>query len=182
MIRTLPKSTRILAHAFSNGGSLSLTGLARRHKETTGTPLSLPVLVLDSTPGALHWDKAVAALAAGLPKNPLVRLIAGLLIRAFLIVTMLADMVKGSKDSIMIMRAELNDTGLFEGDTKRLYFFSDSDQVILDKDVRVHAEEAREKSWDVTLEEFRGTAHVSHMMGDASRYWAAIKKAWESAV
>lgn len=50
--------------------------------------------------------------------------------------------------------------------------------------MEAHAVAASDLGVDVTLEEFKGTAHVSHIRTEenAKRYWGAVEALWKKAV
>jgi len=58
--------------------------------------------------------------------------------------------------------------------------FSDEDDLVEERGVVLHAQEAREAGFaHVELERFAGTAHVGHAMADPKRYWAIVQHAVE---
>lgn len=180
VLLSLPKSTRILVHVFSNGGSFSLTALAKAFRERAGLPLAMNMLVLDSTPGRNKLSTAWTALTAGLPKNFVARKVGELLVGVFLVFFIIKRFFsRKTKDAITQMREDVNDKRLFDLDTKRLYIYSDDDGLVGSKDVEDHANEAQGEGWDVQTEVFVGSAHVSHMMNDPGRYWRAIMDLWK---
>lgn len=181
ILLALSKTSRILVHAFSNGGALTLSGLATDYKRETGVALPMDTLVLDSTPGRNHWSRAVAAFEAGLSKSLIPRLVGGMLIRLVLMFYYVLHHLFSATDRIEMLRVELNEQKLLSVAAERLYLFSDGDDMIADKDVKDHVEDARKKGYRVHVEEFSGTKHCSHVIGvgNERRYWTAIQKTWD---
>ncbi|EED22388.1 hypothetical protein TSTA_096370 [Talaromyces stipitatus ATCC 10500] len=178
---------RMLAHAFSNSGALNLEATWCLWKEAFGphAPLPLTALVLDSTPGGLtykteftRWTTGVSlGIEPVLPK-PISWVIAAVIV-TFL---MVAPQVLGIE--IMATRGPrgVNSARNIPRDSARLYIYSTSDKLIHHKHVEAHAEIAREKGYsNLILERFDGSAHVSHLRLDPSRYWNAVWKVWNAA-
>lgn len=95
--------------------------------------------------------------------------------------------ITGDIDPITKIGNDLNDTSLWEVDDvkkgkkgcKRVYVFSETDSIVPHDAVRLRSREAREKGWDVVLEEFRGSRHVAHALSDKERYWKIVKDVME---
>jgi hypothetical protein len=174
-----PAECKILMHIFSNGGAIDACLIARQYKAHTGMPLPLSAVVLDSTPGRLHYGRAIAAYEVALPKNPVLHLLGLIGLHLFLWAYYVVYALFRWDDVLTVMFRELNDKSLFPEDAPRLYIYSKEDNMILDEDVEDHAKEAEKKGWSCTLSKFEGTGHVAHMMSDPKRYWAAVKALWD---
>lgn len=134
----LPKDTKILLYAFSNGGAITATAIAREYALRSGQPRPIKAKVLDSTPGGNNWNRAIKAFSMGLPKHPGWRILSSLFIQAFMGIYVTFNWVLRRKDRVMRMRAYLNDSNIFDGGAKRLYIFSMADTMIFHGDVKDH--------------------------------------------
>lgn len=64
-------------------------------------------------------------------------------------------------------------------ETKRVYIYSDADDMVPWHHIEDHAAEAKEKGFNVEMERFEGTDHVGHMRsGNGERYWGIVNKLW----
>ena len=189
---------KILLHIFSNGGAHSAVQLAQFYARSSASTLRSPVLpidalVLDSTPGFPNGELAVKALVQGLPKASLASMIGPPIVHATVALSGLFHYIGVSELAVAKVWRTLNDMkGPFLKDTiPRTYIFSDVDEVIEEKDVKRHAEEAikaleaagsTHAAQNIRCEEFIGTAHVNHMLKNSDRYWNIVKDTWKVAV
>jgi hypothetical protein len=188
---------RLLLALFSNGGSHSAVQLAEAYQAMYNHPLPIHAIVLDSTPGKPHWAETHKALMTGIPKNPLARATGYVAFHSMLITTGLMHASSsflggyGELATWKLWRV-LNDPAspFCALGVKRTYIHSETDVMILSRDVREHAETARgvfaakgESGEEmVRVEEFEGTPHTNHMSSDPARYWGIVRSTWEAAV
>ncbi|KAI9735297.1 MAG: hypothetical protein M1818_006491 [Claussenomyces sp. TS43310] len=177
----LPPNAKILLAVFSNGGASSVTEFAHEYRAAAGRALPIAVEILDSCPGSSHLDRSVEAFTTGFANQPVVRFVAAILLRAFLLAYVLVLWIRGTDDRITLLRARLNDEDLFDADARRLYLYGDQDTMVFYRDIEDHAEEAEQLGWRCTTEKFKDGKHVGHMMMDAARYWRAVRAAWDGA-
>lgn len=180
LIHAIQPQEKVLLHAFSNGGASAIWTLARTHHARTGKRLPLSATVFDSTPGSQTYEVALAAFTVGLPKNPMVRAVGSLVLRVFLGVWLLYDVVMRSEKFLDKVRDGLNNTQLFDVDVQRLYVYSVTDKLVPWEAVEEHAMEAEEKGFKVRLEKYEESGHCSHLLDDEKRYWGAVLGVWES--
>ncbi len=179
---------RILLHAMSNTGGISLAGSLNAYHDRLGKearPLPHSLLVLDSTPGSLGFFKNAQPWSRGLALGishwfpwPFV-ITQGL---AFIILALIfsASWLTGKASAAAYSVAAVNNTELCDKSAKRLYLYSKEDEIIAWDAIEVHAAQATTRGYDVSLELFKGSPHVGHMRVFRDQYWAAIRKAWES--
>lgn len=67
-----------------------------------------------------------------------------------------------------------NDTEL-----RRLYLYSEEDQLVYYKDLEQHAADAKKAGYSVWLEKFDGTPHVAHARKYPERYWKMVRDFWQ---
>lgn len=61
-------------------------------------------------------------------------------------------------------------------EVRRAYIYSRADALIDYRSVENHAADAGAKGFDVSLEEYNGSAHVSHLRKDEARYWDIVRR------
>jgi Eukaryotic protein of unknown function (DUF829) len=182
------KKPRILVHMFSNGGSHTARRIARLYRQKFAAALPALGTVIDSAPGSDDYGAAVRAFSANLsPKTmpyPLYLLamlgvhlmFIGVLLMHYVQVLVHFTTVQPPPVSwLEQLRTDLNDPKLFPVSQPRAYVFSDKDLMVDENYVIKHAEEAKKVGFkDIREERFVGTAHVGHMLGDATRYWGIV--------
>lgn len=182
-VETLRVSTSlenpVLLHMFSNGGVCTMTHLLAEYRKTTGTPLSISSMIIDSAPGRATITSAVRAFSYVLPKMWILRLFSKAVLYTALAVLGLLRRLTRTPDSVSRARRAINDKRLLrsacaKGVLRRCYLYSDADQLIDCKDVEAHAVDAEASGWTVQREKFQGTPHVGHMRSDPERYWAVV--------
>jgi hypothetical protein len=142
-------------------------------------------LVLDSNPGYGNIQLAQRAMTANV-KNPISNLgIRLLLIATFAFAWIMGTLVRGNPVFFVRMREELNKDkflGWIDKKTPRVYLFSELDEMVPFEAVEEHAREAMAMGFDVQLEKYKDSKHVSHARLDPERYWGAVKSVWQKAV
>ncbi|RMZ91734.1 hypothetical protein DV736_g1015, partial [Chaetothyriales sp. CBS 134916] len=187
---------KVLLHLFSNGGGYSGVQLAEFYSaRSTSDPAypTLPIraLVLDSSPGALDGPRSAKALMAGISPKPsaITRFIGPLLTHLIVGMTSLLRTTGLSQSAVDKAWQLLKDpeAPLLKESMSRTYIFSDADEMVDAKDIKLHTQlsiqaleevgvkNAGEK---VRYEEFLGTSHVNHMLGNPERYWEIVKETW----
>ncbi|KAJ9663818.1 hypothetical protein H2198_000578 [Neophaeococcomyces mojaviensis] len=188
---------RILVHAFSNGGSHAAVQLSQTCREVCGG-MRMPVdaLILDSAPGQPRFGPTIKALTLGIPsRNPLVKAAATVLAYGSTGMTAVVDVLNISEPAAWKLYRVLNDEHnvflLNAGNAiPRTYFYSKTDEMIMEEDVVGHAEIGRQKLKEagfeseklkeiLRLEEFIGTSHVNHIKEEGERYWNVVRETWK---
>jgi len=162
----------ILLHIFSNGGSNSAVQLAEAWRARQSSPFPATSMVLDSCPGSPSLKLAADAVVSSTPKSShwWAIIFAWTVVVPFVAFPVLL----GGMNVVASLRERLNDTQLFSTKTRRVYLCSSTDLMVPQEDVVSHCESARSIGFGVELVDFDGSAHVSHVMKDPSRYWSAI--------
>ncbi|KAK5994131.1 hypothetical protein PT974_07571 [Cladobotryum mycophilum] len=174
----------ILLHIFSNGGLFMAVNLALslqvRHEGRPPLDLGPHIrgIMLDCAPGLTEFWRTYNAAVVGLPKSlpaqvvgrTFYAVVTGLLVNGHR-----TGILRGSIDT---MRQKVNDPGLF-GSARRLYLYSEADQVIGWEDIEAHMEEARSKrGFTVESVKFTDSPHCALVLHDPTRYWNAIERFW----
>ncbi|CAE6413969.1 unnamed protein product [Rhizoctonia solani] len=189
---TTAESSGLLVHAFSNGGALNETTLARTIAETTqatNTPaIPAQALIYDSLPGVLSLRATVLAFTAAI-RSPVFRAIAKVLLGAFYILGTawgyLKNTILGPKENLITkLHRELNEPKLLPQHIPRTYMYSDVDELIPAESVERHAKRAKDligrDTGIVKLAKFQGSPHVAHARRDPKRYWDTVVLTWEA--
>ena len=193
-------------HVFSNGGAFTACRLAEAidlaEKSSLGNDggsnssmkdftLQISTLVIDSAPSIPSLARGRVALTQGMPASlpgP-VRAVGGLILYSSMISLSLVSRMLGSEGVLTGTRRKLNDTDgpFIAAGIKRIYIYSESDELVPYQEVEEHAHEARDiydnqfggSGHDqVQFEKFEGSKHVAHAVKDPDRYWSIIKKLW----
>jgi hypothetical protein len=166
---------------FSNGGSSSITNLYKQYAATAGPKddkrLPPHVSIFDSCPGRFHIPTAVAFLMVGL--SSFQRLIAAPFLYSFGVfwrVCMSLGLLPNTLDEWY--KSHNNDEGN-TAELRRVYIYSAADALTAYRDVEAHAAEAKSKGFSVALEKYDGSAHVTHLRKDESRYWDIVRRIME---
>ena len=68
-------------------------------------------------------------------------------------------------------------------ETKRVYIYSDVDDMVSYKDIEEHIREAKDKGFNVQVEKYHGSGHCAHVrVGGGERYWAIVTGLWKESV
>jgi hypothetical protein len=165
----------ILLQIFSNGGSNSAVQLAEAWRSSQSSPFPATSMVLDSCPGSPSLKLAADAVVSSSPKSMhwWVIIFAWTVVVPFVAFPQLL----GGPNVVASLRERLNDAQLFATKTQRVYLCSSTDLMVPLEDVVSHCESARAAGYSVNLVDFDGSAHVSHVTKDPSRYWSAVEDA-----
>jgi len=175
----------LLIHVFSNGGAFQLVELSRilqSSGQTSGTPSTIAI-VYDSTPGKIDFSSVLTAYLAPV-RSVLLRILLSIPLTVLYIVISSISFIKRQRPIGVQMRDGLNQTQVLPWTnmkTPRLYIYSDTDQLVGQKDVAEHIAEAKELRLNVKVEYFKGSSHVSHARTDPDRYWDAVRDFWTDA-
>ena len=163
----------ILLHIFSNGGSNTAVQLAEAWRSSQSSPFPASSMVLDSCPGSPSLKLAADAVVSSSPKNAYwwVVIFAWTVVVPFVVFPTLL----GEPNIVASLRERLNEARLFSTSTRRVYLCSSADLMVPREDVARHYESARVAGYDAEFVEFDGSAHVSHVMKDPTRYWGAVE-------
>ncbi|KAL2812095.1 hypothetical protein BJX63DRAFT_262663 [Aspergillus granulosus] len=184
VLKTLPPDSPVFIHMFSNGGVFAVTHLLEAYQKATGHPLRVSSTVIDSAPGTATLSAAIKAFSYVLPKRWILRLLAKVLLYAYLtsmfVLGKAVSKVLGIRDAVAVARQVINDGRVMRGLDKvspprRCYIYSDADELVDWKDVERHASDAESKGFAVRREKFLGSEHVAHMKADPERYWNTVK-------
>lgn len=141
--------------------------------------------MLDSLPGKGNFENAKRAFEPSF-KHPIAYFyIYTLLVALFTVAWIRGHLIDGVPLFFANMEEDLNSEhllGWMSKRTPRLYLYSENDELIAVESVQEHAQEAAAKGFDVKLEKFAESKHVSHARIYPQRYWAEIKALWERAV
>ncbi|KAJ1328252.1 DUF829 domain-containing protein [Microdochium nivale] len=180
----------VLMHAMSSAGGINLVSTLHAYKKRFGGAL-LPhrLLVLDSTPGGIVFSEQVGrwsrAMAIGMSDRfPWPYAVTYWLCYAFLWLMKGFEWAMRRVHAGASSRAAVNVPGDIVAASpgcRRLYLYSDADEIILAKDIEIHAAEARQMGFDVDLEEFDGSEHCGHLRRHPEQYWRAIADSWREA-
>ncbi|KAI0261100.1 hypothetical protein BC834DRAFT_830670 [Gloeopeniophorella convolvens] len=178
---------RVLSHVFSNGGGMNLVTLSDLLVSRQSVP-ARSALVLDSCPGRPSIRGSTTAITMFIRSRWLrwpAMVFAALTLAALHCLSLFGVW----QDPILYARRALFRPRLlpwmWTGDdiaaAPRLYIFSRGDVTVAADAVLAHVERAKEAGLNVSIEEFEGSAHVSHMRTDPVRYWKLISELWASA-
>ncbi|KUI72783.1 Transmembrane protein 53-B [Cytospora mali] len=174
----------ILLHMFSQGGANIATHLVTSLNSILATmgrdiPLPLRQIVLDSCPGDPDINSSYAAAAHSLPgAHPLRPL--GCAVLYVMVASLLGLEATGIRKPLArVMRAQLNDPGIFSPRAARLYLTSRADKIVDARHVEAHAQQAAAIGLKTEILAFNKAGHCSLILEDGSAYWDAIVSSWE---
>jgi len=175
------KSTGILLHAFSEGGSHKCCELASEYLIATGGRLPVMALLLDSTPGHPRFTRLCSALAKSFPPIFVIKQLAlAIAVLVLAITWTLYHVVKGYENNpVSTSRRQLLDPDLFSLSIPRCYMYSKLDPLIAWEDISEHVCMAIEQGSDVLEYVFETSGHVDHAKVDPSRYWSGVLLVWQ---
>lgn len=150
----------ILLHIFSNGGSAMLDKL----RDAYSANFPAHITIFDSYPGIKNPTSDPNTVTPGL--GPLVKVIAYPV--CSLLVVLYSICFIGREDSFAYYLRIYNEA---ISKARRVYIYSDTNQIVDSHAVVKHAAAAKEKGYHVRLEKFLGIKHIMHMRDDKERYW-----------
>lgn len=170
----------VLVHSFSNGGGNQVNEFAKAWKKKYETLMPMRCHVMDSSPTRGPWMKSHAAIAASLPKTWFWSIFGGVMVHLLLCLTFIANMLMGRENKMVTLCREMNEPSLFDVRVPRVYLYSRADQMVGWEEVEEHAAVARRKGRDVTMVQFKESAHCGHVREDEGKYWNAVLEAWKA--
>ncbi|EKV09738.1 Indole-diterpene biosynthesis protein PaxU, putative [Penicillium digitatum] len=170
----------VFVHFFSNGGMSSTIHLLQAWINTTGVPLPLSAMIIDSAPGSPSLRAEFKAFSFALPRMWILRLLGKGFLFVLLVLFKLIYSFSPFPDPISFARELINDTSLVQaanpdGTLNRCYIYSDTDELVDWREVESHAADTETEGWVVRREVFKNTAHVGHMRAESDRYWSIVK-------
>ncbi|TFK33425.1 hypothetical protein BDQ12DRAFT_691088 [Crucibulum laeve] len=181
------ETPRVLMHAFSNGGCLQLTTLSALISASPSPPLSLALpsaLIIDSAPGSGGVHVTQRAFSCAI-HNPIIRYIAIAFIAFMYLYLYISRLFSSRLHMLDRMHELLLNHAMFPWThkaTRRLYMYSDGDDLVPAVEVEEHMSNAVKTGWVVSCERFGSSMHVAHARLDPARYWSAVEEVWEEAV
>ncbi|KAH8800333.1 hypothetical protein F5884DRAFT_891222 [Xylogone sp. PMI_703] len=191
------KPARVILHAMSNGGLVSLRALCHAWLETFLQPLPHTLFILDSCPGSGSWKSELIrwGYAAGTPliqgnhtanKIPGLRLLLGVAGMAWVTAaTGIPEVITGHDNLIQLCRDSANDPRLLDTRAARVYIYGPADDAIRWQDIESSMEDAQKsQNWEggVFGIKLEGSNHVVHERVHREFYWNSVQKAWDKAV
>jgi hypothetical protein len=171
---------KIIIHTFSNGGTNNATQLLIVLQHKLRYPLPVTGILCDSGPARGTYRKSFHSMLLSLPKGLFWQFV-GPVIILFVTNTLFASQLIGWEKPERIYRRTLLDAQFV--DCKRIcYAFSKADTHVDWDDITSHADEARDKSWDVEELEFEGTPHCNHISQYRLEYLDAMERVWKGYV
>ncbi|KAH7028194.1 uncharacterized protein B0I36DRAFT_328786 [Microdochium trichocladiopsis] len=176
----------VLLHAMSNAGGINLASALHACKQRFGTPMPHRLLVLDSTPGGVVFREQVGrwarAMAIGMSRRfPWPYAVTYALCYVFLWMMKGVEWILRRHHAGAYSRTAVNAGDIIAVPARRLYLYSQADDIIQAKDVEVHAAQAKGLGFGVDLAEFEGSEHVGHMRRHPEQYWKAVADSWAAA-
>ncbi|EJF58203.1 hypothetical protein DICSQDRAFT_149239 [Dichomitus squalens LYAD-421 SS1] len=177
---------RILIHAMSNGGVMSLfdTAAVLRRKNIhppTGTKCAI---IFDSAPAPPTLPLTIRAFTAS-TRGRLRKLLAtGILTVVYFLIFVVRTILRRPRPLAQEIAA-LNDPALLpwtSAKTPRMYFYSTGDVIVPSTAVEEHAAKARMAGFPVEMINFGKSAHVSHARDNPEKYWEAVRTFWSGAM
>lgn len=116
-------------------------------------------------------------------KNPIAKLLAGLLLLVAFCVAFVVSEVAGRGDPSEYMRKRLLSPGtLPQRGVPRTFIYSKEDELVRPDAVERHAALAGKAGVETRLELYESTPHVNHLKADPGRYWGIVTDAWSRSV
>ena len=167
---------KILLHLYSNGGANHAASLAYFYHQQFNAPLPITGMVLDSAPGVATYRRSIAAMAVGLPRFILLRLLGYIIIHIMCAAMWVTHHIFKRENIISQIRRQLVDPTLFPIAAPRVYIYSKTDKMVGWKDVEYNAQLAKDAGYQVQTERYENTEHVGHLRKDPQRYWDAVQR------
>ncbi|KAH7398513.1 indole-diterpene biosynthesis protein-like protein PaxU [Pyrenochaeta sp. MPI-SDFR-AT-0127] len=167
----------IVVHTFSNGGTNSITQLLIVLQKQLGAPIPVTGITCDSGPARGTYQKSFQSMLLSLPKGLLWHII-GPVVITFVINVLFGSQLIGWEKPERIYRRTLLDENFIS--CRRIsYVFSKADTHVEWDDVTSHADDARQKGWDVKELMFEDTPHCNHISKYRAEYFDAVRRMWE---
>lgn len=168
----------IMLHMMSNGGANSATNLLVVLKWQLKGPLPLVGVLCDSAPTSSSYSNTVRAFTHSFPRTFPLNILAYGVIHAVISLLFISIAMGRYEAPEDYWRKSILDKTLI--DSKRIcYIASKADELTGWRDVVSHAEEARQKGWDVQQHIFDDTPHCNHISKHEDVYVKAARNLWE---
>ncbi|GAW24966.1 hypothetical protein ANO14919_145630 [Xylariales sp. No.14919] len=167
----------MMLHMMSNGGANSATNLLVILQRQLKRPLPLIGVLCDSTPTSSSYSNTVRAFTHSFPRTFPLNII-GYGVIHFIISLLFLSIAMGRYEAPEdYWRESILDKSLVESN-RICYIASKADELTGWQDVVSHAEEARERGWDVQQYIFNDTSHCNHISKHEDVYIKAVKDLW----
>lgn len=182
------KTPKILAHTMSNTGAINYGATVNAYRNMHGDAMPHALLSMDSTPGSTNlttdnlkrWSKAMALGTAGWFPWPFV--VTQFIWAVALCINHGVESLLGRESAGAWSRKAANNPSYLRRDVRKLYMYSKEDDLILWRDIVVHADASQKLGWACDVEAFQGSGHVGHMRKHPEQYWNAILTSWQKAI
>jgi Eukaryotic protein of unknown function (DUF829) len=165
----------VLVNIFSNGGVRAFRTFVSLTPTKSFTPREL---VVDSAPGIPTLRIMIAAFTVDV-QNPIVRFFLSIALAIVYFVFKMRNWLVGRPSIWQILRQWLADENVVGKRAKRVYLYSDKDELVQRHSVEAHIKELRGKGYTVACRNFGNTGHVGHMRANPELYWSEIFGAWK---
>jgi hypothetical protein len=169
----LPHNT--LLHSFSNGG---INALRTFTSLVPGGEFPARVLVVDSAPGRSSLSRAMRAFTMDV-RSPLRKFLLQTVILVLYIGNLFSEWLLRKENRILTIRRYLTTGGAVGPGTRRLYLYSDADDLVQKESVESHVREMKDLGYNVRSRNFGSTRHVGHMRANPELYWQEVLGVWK---
>jgi Eukaryotic protein of unknown function (DUF829) len=168
-----PENT--LVHIFSNGGVNNFRDFVSLTPSNSFSPREM---IMDSAPGIATLGMVIAAFTVDI-KNPISRFFMSILLTILFLLLKLKDWALGQESILHRQRRWLVDGNGIGKTTKRVFLYSDMDELVQKDSVEEHIRDLKERGYPVRSRNFGMTRHVGHMRANPEEYWSEILKGWK---
>jgi Eukaryotic protein of unknown function (DUF829) len=165
----------VLVHIFSNGG---VNGFRTFVSLTPTKSFSPKELVLDSAPGVATLKIYIVAFTVDI-KNAIARFFLSIFRAMVYFWIVIRDWVLRREPILEALGRWLLEGSAIGKKTKRLFLYSDKDELIQKENVEEHIRQLKERGYPIRSRNFGKTRHVGHMRADPENYWSEILKVWK---
>jgi Eukaryotic protein of unknown function (DUF829) len=165
-----------LLHTFSNGG---INALRTFVSLTTDNQFAARSLVVDSAPGVSTLRSALNAFTVDIT-HWWMRKWVSLVVFVLYVCTRSWEWVRGRDSRTTVLRRFLTGSGAVPETTRRLYLYSDGDELVQKESVEAHIRDMKEMRYFVRSRNFGGTRHVGHMRAHPELYWDEVQRIWSN--
>jgi hypothetical protein len=179
-----PDDASILVQAMSNTGGVNYSATLYAFRERYGRLMPHQLLVFDSTPGSFtlswptlqRWSRAMSIGTAN--SLPWPATVTQCLCGSFLLINVFAGWLLGREAAGAFAMRIIDDASYQMKEVRRLYLYSQEDDLVAYEDIEHYAAESRQKGYRLRAEVFKGSGHVGHMRMYPEKYWKAVIGAW----
>ena len=171
----IQRPDNVLVHIFSGGGVNDFRTFVSLTPSKSFSPRQL---VIDSAPGVASLRTFIVAFTADI-KSPLKRFFISIFLATAYVWIRIKDWVLGKEPILDDLRRWLVEGNAIDRNTKRVFLYSDNDQLVQKESVESHIHDLKEKGYPVRSRNFGNTRHVGHMRANPEEYWKAILGVWQ---